>query len=343
MKTDLFRVESSNPSFLAYLHYEREVISVRDSLFSSLHSKSDRIAAAAEKIFDKKINNINQGGIPHLFEIFPWLLRDLTNLDYVKSHEISINWLALYLYVTFLDDHLDNKSKIEPDEFIAASVLAQTSLINLFKIVDKTKYEDLFKESLIRSAEYELKDVIEQALVYDESFTKSESASGKNAILLACAGAIAASTDRESDFIINITRELLLSVQLLDDLTDFEEDLNHGNITIPLNDIARNFEQTSLPRNIIIGFMLQSKSLFKVLERIEFSLGKVIALIHKSDANISQSNPALLYFIAMHSKVSLLRQYIESIEDSFENLSSKMQNKTMTRLQAKLTEIYCHT
>ncbi len=343
MKTDFFQTESSNPSFLAYLHYEHEVLSVRSGLFSSLHSKSDRIAVAAEKILEKKISAINQKGVPNLFEIFPWLLRDLTNLDYEKSHEISINWLALYLYVTFLDDHLDNKSKIEPDEFIAASVLAQTSLINLFKIVDNTKYEDLFKECLIRSADYELKDIIEQTVVYSESFAKSDSASGKNAILLACAGAVAASTEIESDFIVDITRELLLSVQLLDDLTDFEEDLNQGNITIPLNDIARDLKETSSSRSVILGLMLHSKSLFKVVEQIEFSLAKVVALIHKSNAIISQSNPALLYFIAMHSKVNLLRLYIKSIEDSFENLSLNMQDKVKSELAAKLNEIYCHT
>jgi len=292
---------------------------------------------------EKKILSTNNKGVPHLFEIFPWLLRDLTNLDHSKSREISINWLALYLYVSFLDDHLDKGSNINPDEFIAASVLAQTSLINLFKIVDNTKYEDLFKECLIRSAKFELQDVIEQSLVYNDSFTKSESASGKNAILLACAGAIAASNEKDSDFIIEITRELLLCVQLLDDITDFEEDFRQGNITIPLNDFFREIKPSNFSKNTMLEFMLQSDSLFKILDRIEISLTKVVDLIHTCCLNIHQTNPALQYFLAMLNKVSQLKLYIESIEGSFENLSTNIKETIRTEFESKLIEIYCHT
>jgi hypothetical protein len=343
MNREPYGLDNFNPSFLAFKHYENEILSVRGDLFSFLQSKSDRIAIAAEKILEKKILSTNNKGVPHLFEIFPWLLSDLTNLDYSKSREVSVNWLALYLYVSFLDDHLDKGSNINPDEFIAASVLAQTSLINLFKIVDNTKYEDLFKECLILSAKFELQDVIEQALVSKDSFTKSESASGKNAILLACAGAIAASNEKDSDFIIEIARELLLCIQLLDDITDFEEDFKQGNITIPLNDFIREIKPSYFSKNTMLEFMLKTNSLFKVLDRIETSLKKVVDLIHNHCVNIQQTNPALQYFSAMLTKVNQLKLYIESIEGSYENLSPNNQESIRTEFESKLIEIYCHT
>jgi len=343
MKPVLQEMKNSNPSFLLYTHYESEILSVRNGLLSSIYSKSERIAAAVDKILQKRINAINEKGIPHLFEIFPWLLRDLTNLDHDQAHDISINWLALYLYVSFLDDHLDIHTKIEPDEFIAASFLAQSSLINLFKIVNNTKYESLFKESLILSAKYELKDVIEKAIVHNDSFTKTNSATGKNAILLACAGALAASAENESDFIIDLTRELLFAVQLLDDLTDVEEDLIQGNITIPLNDIVRDCKLTLSSSGTIISLMIQSNSLHQVLVRIESSLSSVVALIHASGLKIQQSNSALQYFLVMLSKVSNLRLYIESIEDSYKIISTSKQEKVIKELEKKLKEIYCHT
>jgi len=343
MNQALYTLDNLNPSIIVFKHYENEILSVRYDLFSFLRSKSDRIATAAEIILEKKIVSTDNIGFPHLFEIFPWLLSDLTNLDYSKSKEISINWLALYLYVSFLDDHLDNCSNINPDEFIAASVLAQTGLINLFKIVNNTRYEDIFNECLIHSAKYELQDVIEQALVSNDSFAKSESASGKNAILLACAGAIAASNEKDSDFIIEITRELLLCVQLLDDISDLEEDFKLGNITIPLNDFIREVKPSYLSKNTMLEFMLQSKSLFKVLDRIEISLTKVVNLIHTSCEDIQQTNPALQYFLAMLNKVSQLKLYIETIESSFRSLPPTMQETIRAEFESKLIEIYCHT
>jgi hypothetical protein len=338
-----FETSISNPSLFIYQQYEGQILSTRNNLFVSLNSQSKEIGKATKKILERKFASSNSMGLPNLFEIFPWLLKDLTGLNSVKTCEISLNWLALYLYVSFLDDHLDLKTKIEPDEFIAASVLAQTSLINLFKIVDNTKYEVLFKECLIRSAKFELQDVIEQSLVCIDSFTKSESASGKNAILLACAGAIAASNENDCDFIVEITHELLLCVQLLDDITDFEEDLKRGNITIPLNDFIREVKPSNLSKNTMFEFMLQSNSLIKVLARIEISLTKVVDLIHTYCINIQQTNPALQYFLAMLNKVGQLKLYIESIEGSFENLSPNKQETVRTEFESKLVEIYCHT
>lgn len=343
MRQELYQVKHSNPSFLIYNHYEKQILSARSSLFSSLKTKSARIAAAAQKILEKKLNSKYEKGLPHLFEIFPWLLKDLTNLDYTKAHEISVNWLALYMYVSFLDDHLDLKTRIEPDEFIAASVLAQTSLINLFKIVDNTKYEELFRDSLICSAKYELKDIMEQAIIYNDIFTKSESASGKNAILLVCAGAVAASTEKNSDFIIDLTHELLLSIQLLDDLTDIDEDIARENITIPLNDVVSKLDSTALNRTTIICLMLQSKSLYYILMRIESSLSNMIILIHTSTGDIHASNPAFVYFQNLLTNVGQLRLYIESIDDSFNNMSVANQGRLIEELESKLADIYCHT
>lgn len=343
MKLDLHHVNQSNPSSTIFYHYESQILSTRSSLFSSLKTKSERIAIVAESILNKKINSKNEKGLPHLFEIFPWLLKDLTGLDHSKAHEISINWLALYIYVSFLDDHLDLKTKIKPDEFITASVLVQTSLINLFKIVDNTKYEELFRECLIRSAKYELKDVVDQAIFHNDDFTKSDSASGKNAILFACAGAVAASMEKNSDFIIDLTGELLLAAQLLDDLTDIEEDFAQGNITIPLNSVTRELDGTTSNRINILSLMLQSRSLFNVITRIESSLSNLIVIINTSDVLIDPSNPALVYFQNLLTKVAQVRIYIESIEVSFKNTSNATQERLIEELQTKLEEIYCHT
>lgn len=337
------QMNHSNPSLLIFHHYEPQILSARNSLFSSLKATSDSLAIAAERILERKINSKNEKSLPHLFEIYPWLLKDLTNLDFGKAHAISVNWLALYMYVFFLDDHLDLKTKIEPDEFLAASVLAQMSVINLFKIVDNTKYENLFRDSLIRSAKYELKDVIEQTLVCNDNFSKSESASGKNSILLACASAVAASTGKDSDFIIDLSRELLLSIQLLDDLTDIEEDIVQGNITIPLNIFGSKLAKTSLDRNEIITLMLQSKSLYNTIERIESSLAKVVKLIHALDIKIHPSNPAIVYFQDLLTVVSQLKLFIESIEGSFNTLTVASQKELIKELETKLTQIYCHT
>ena len=247
-----------NPSFYLFTEHKKDILSTRESLFSFLEKKAPSMSLAVKNILERKLEQTQIDELPLMFELFPWIIKDLTGLSWRKTHEVSINWLAVNLYISFLDDHLDSKIEIKADEFLGASLLSQKGLINLFKIVSGTKFEKLFTDSLFNAANFQLEDVIDRAMVTKTNLEKSKSASGKNQILIACAGALAASKEDHSEFIIRLTNKILIVVQFLDDLADVESDLKHNNITVLLNEVVKesridvkNIERKELIKELI--------------------------------------------------------------------------------------------
>ena len=283
--------------------------------------------------------------LPMMFELFPWVIKDLTGISLKKIHEISVSWLSIYLYVSFLDNHLDTKAEIKPEEFLGASILAQKGLINLFKIVNGTKYEKLFTDSLFSSAINQLVDVFEQKKVYENYYEKEKSASGKNKILVACAGALAASTEKHSQFIIDLTNELLLTIQFLDDLADFEDDLKHRNITVLLNEIAKdkNFDFSDFERKVLIGKLISTGSLYNVIKKIEASLSTSILLMNKTAIKNKKSNSSYKFISSLHLDISLLSDFLKKCKNNFKNLAVEKQNEIIEYADKAITNIYLHT
>ena len=334
-----------NPASLFYKDQEKNVMSVRQSLFSSLEKKSPMLGVAAKGILQRKLNQANQKNLPMMFELFPWLIRDLTCLSWKKTHEISINWLAIYLYVSFIDEHLDLKTEIKPEEFLGASILAQKGLINLFKIVNGTKFEKLFKDSLLDSANFQLVDVLEQAKVTEEKFEKAKSASGKNKILIACAGALAATKESDSRFIIDFTKKILLAVQYLDDLADFEDDLKQKNITVLLNEVAkkRNLDLKQIKKIELVYELIISGSLLNVISKIEKSLLTSIVLIDSNANKKKGYNPSYRFFTSLYLEVLMLRTLLENNQNNFKELPSKSKKRIIEKVERAITKIYLHT
>lgn len=334
-----------NPASLLFFDHENNINSVRKSLLSNLKKRSLPIATGIENILNRKKDEAKNKNLPHLFELFPWLLKDLTGLDHEKTYEIAINWLSLYLYISLMDDYLDFEMEIKADEFIGSSFLAHNGLINLFKIVNETRYEKIFSDSLFSSAKYQLNDVLVKPISYGESFEKAESASGKNSVLVACAGAVAASCENNSEFVIDLTQELLLSIQLLDDLADFEEDLINNNITILLNGIFTHnrMELKNITRSEIIHQLIISKSLLNVITRIESSLSTSISLILSRAQSQINSTSTFIYITSLFDEVFMLRTFLEVYQNEFEYLTNEKQNIIIKEIDKRIHRIYLHT
>ncbi len=346
MKNQIIDLEKTgNPSILLYHSHREDILSVRKTLFTSLDKRSPSIGKAARKILQKKLNHSPIKDLPMMFELFPWLMRDLSGLDKAKTKKISVSWLAIYLYVSFLDDCLDSKNEINADEFLSASVLAQKGLINLFKIVNGTKFESLFNNSLFTSANFQLLDVLEQARVNEDSFAKANSASGKNGILIACAGAFAASKNDKADFIVKLTNKLLLTVQFLDDLADFEEDFASKNITVLLNNAVKEgrLNPKTSGRNKLIQELISSGSLLSVVKTIESSLTTAIILINQEVKNNKKENPSYNFFTSLYLNVVSFRDYLESNQPGFSKLPFKKRSVVIEEIDKAIKKIYLHT
>jgi len=342
MSTNLGNV--GNPSAILFHAHEKNILSVRETLFASISSISVPMAKAAEDILMRKIDQAGGKSTVRLFEIFPWVLKDLADLSWHKTHDVSVNWLAVYLYVTFLDDHLDSKTNIKAEEFLGASILAQKGLLNLFKVVHGTKYESLFTNALLSSASSQLTDVLEQAEVKTEQFGKASSASGKNNILIACAGALAAACNTDSPFIIDFTKKLLLAVQLLDDLADFEEDFSRNNVTILLNDIyERNHDlQSKYSRKDILSKLVESGSLLNVIKRISNSMQAAKDLL-STNVRHKTRRPSVEFFQTIHKTIVSFESALSVYKIGYSSLSSIEKDTILDEVDNYVSRIYLHT
>lgn len=336
---------NENPSRLLFHNHEKDIFSTRESLFLSLKEKSPTMSSAIQGIFERKLKKASEDNLPLMFELFPWIIKDFTNISWKKTHEISINWLAINLYVSFLDDHLDSKTEIKADEFLGASILAQKGLLNLFKIVNGTKFEKLFNDSLFTSANFQFEDVINQKIVNENSVEKSKSASGKNQILIACAGALAASKQNDEKFIIALTRKILLAVQFLDDLADFEDDLKNHNITVLLNEVVKRekLDIQNVKRNEIIYELILSGSLLTVINVIESSLSASIVLIEGNKIKNKKTNPSFQFFTALYFEVLSLKNLLEDNRNNFSELPAKNRIEITEKVERAIAAIYLHT
>lgn len=345
MRTESIVRTSENPSRLLLQKHEKDVFSARESLFAFLKEKSPAMSLAAKEILERKLNKASEENLPLMFELFPWIIKDLTGLGWKKTHEISINWLAINLYVYFLDDHLDSKTEIRAEEFLGASVLAQKGLLNLFKIVSGTKFEKLFNESLFSSASFQLEDVLNQQVVSENNFAKAKSASGKNQILIACAGAFAASKEKDAKFIIQLTKKILLTVQFLDDLADFEDDFKSNNITVLLNKVIKENKLTTkdAQRNEIVFELISTGSLLNVIHKIESSLSASITLIEGIKIKNKKSNPSYQFFTSLYIEVLLLHQLLTNSKDTFLKLPERQQLEIIEKIDKAISRIYLHT
>jgi len=326
-------------------NYADNVNSVRTELLKGVKSKSPDFHDGIVNILNRIANKGYGKSLPNLFEIFPWVLRDITDLDYHRTHEISVNWLALYLYVSLVDDYLDLKIEILPNELLGSSFLATDGLIKLFKIVNGTQYEKTFTDSLFSSARFQLSDVVNQSISYNDSFTKAESASGKNTILLACAGVVAASCKNNSQFVIELTEKLLLAIQLLDDLADFEEDLLRNNITIILNglDDISVAQNEPITRYEILYKLISTGALWNVVSKIESLL---ITALHIIDQNTQlKRNPTTTkdFFTSILAEVKLLGGILIEFQEKFELLTKTEQTNIIEEVDKRIHKIYLHT
>ncbi|MEO6239798.1 MAG: hypothetical protein ABIQ40_00615 [Bacteroidia bacterium] len=336
---------TSNPSQLLFKSHEHSILSTRQALFSFITEKSPAMGVATNKILHRKLEQASKDNLPVMFELFPWIIKDLTGIGQRKINDISINWLALNLYVAFLDDHLDSKTEIKAEEFLGASILAHKGLINLFKIVHGTEFEKLFNDSLFSAAHFQLEDVLSQSKISRNKFSKLKSAYGKNGILIACAGALAAAKLEKADFIIDLTKSMLLSVQLLDDLADFESDFKQNNITTLLNDVATKRKKKYFPlkRRKIISDFISTGALLRVTQKVEQSLSTSVTLIENNVSGRTKSNPSYRFFTTLYVEVVSMRNLLEGLSSKFKAMPTKEKRAAITEVDKSISKICMHS
>lgn len=216
-----------------------EVEIVRKAFLTELAQLPEPLNTVATRQFLDRINRAKGRAV--LGEYAPWLIADLAGIaDRRAIRELAIPWLSIYTYIVFLDDMIDQQELADRELLLIASgLLLERALTKLHNLSADTKallakVDEYFTQTAI-AAVSELK----KHRLTIQSFSDEEIAvlGHKVASLKLCTfyilSARGVKTIGEVD--LKAIDALGTGIQLLDDITDWEEDWRVGNYTYPLS------------------------------------------------------------------------------------------------------------
>lgn len=193
---------------------------------SALHAFEGRLSRALDR--------------PMLGEFMPWLVADLLGISEVRPvQEVASAWLHVYLFTLMLDDFIDGRTppRRRNTEMITASLMLQRGVTRLvLRASNPGEMEQVLNDAFGTTAA-----AAHRELAHHRNRIKAFSMSDvtavgqKVALLRVCLRALEDLVPtRERGLLDYALSRLATGVQLLDDLTDWEEDLRGGNFTLPL-------------------------------------------------------------------------------------------------------------
>lgn len=272
-------------------------------------------------------------------EYYPWIIKELANIENEKFDKVTINWLPVYTSICMIDDEMDkNQINSSVENTVSEKVISTLGILNLYKIVNGTKYEELFLSSIIKSANGQLTDASTQGIKDVES--KEYSAKEKNKLLIALAGAMAASVEPNSEkskFIIDFSSNILTALQYLDDISDFSIDYNSQNYTYLLSLMNENTSLTS--DRDIISELLKSGALSRTLDKTINSLENSIELIQNvSFTNLD--NKAAILFVTLNQRLNSFHAFISKYSnENFDKLDIDHQQDVLNKVEKYIKDI----
>ncbi|MGV8018307.1 MAG: hypothetical protein AB2L26_09045 [Ignavibacteria bacterium] len=327
-----------NPSLLFYEYYKTDIEKCRERLFLEIGKGSTEFGNEVRKLLDKKLHT---SGSPLMGELFPWIISDLTMLNNSITYEISVGWLAIYLYTVFLDEYLDAPTLQTPSQIIAGSLLAKVGLLKISHFTTKTPYEDLVNEALTKSALCEKMDIEYQKKITNHSI-KERYSRGKNMVIFSCAYAFASQNERYAGFIIDFTNHLLLALQYLDDIADYDSDFKIGNYTVLLNYAlkdSRDLVKSSkiLTANELLKELILTGAFIRVLGKINDLLEKIAHLI--MDSGLIEDKPSIEFLFNLKSLCSEFCNLLINNRFTFRFKSQKEQQIVLDKVRHYITII----
>ncbi len=240
-------------------------------------------AAIALKAYEDRIERARERRL--LGEYAPWLMADLAGCDKRTIRQGAIAWLYIYLFVLMTDDFIDRPDARDPNELIVGALLLQrglTGALERFPAQHRYELTAALQEAFDWTAVAGIRELTDhRGRVTPFSQDQVRSTGKKLAMLRVCALAVASASDSlhvlaDIDAFIEF---FAVGLQLLDDLTDFDEDFQAGNWTMPLSKIVECGYATISPsvsrvvsRNELLALMIVSGAIESTLEEAIGSL-----------------------------------------------------------------------
>lgn len=217
----------NNPAIELLAQRREAVLRTRRRLCMRMDAIVPRSSEAVELLIHQRSVGSD---IPPVGELWPWLLADLAGIPEARIRREAEAWLALYLYSAVLDDALDELGTPQTINPIAASLLFQLGLSDLMALSAGTRWARVITDSANRAIRYQAADV-RLRTTRGNLRAKRQASAGKNTGYMAIAAAIGLGGRVDPSPLVQFSKRVLLALQHLDDIGDFEADYRSENFT----------------------------------------------------------------------------------------------------------------
>lgn len=274
--------------------FDQKVAASRKEFLSNVKSLPAPLDEVVIRNYTRRLNRTKSKIL--LGEYAPWFFADIAGIENEDAVAKFVqSWLNIYSYIIFVDDTIDRKDVPDRDLLIiAAGLLLQRGLSALYGIVKHHSKEDLrdaVDRSLTQAAAAATKEVRRRG-VWWRGYSRAEltTLGHKVAALKLCAyclrktGSFLDASNLNTDGIDAFST----GMQLLDDVTDWEEDWRARIYTYPL---ALTFQGMSrakilggsrpwtLTRGDVLGGMVITKALERTLSQSKEFLERAVVLL----------------------------------------------------------------
>lgn len=244
--------------------HSSEIERSRTDVLRELRRTSKPLARLVADLF-KSRHALNP---PAIGEVWPWLIGDLAGLPCIQVRRVAKAWLALYTYALMLDATCD-EAEAAPNalQALAGALLFEMGFGDFFAMTAGTPWNDVVRDAFRAAIHHQEADVRYASDPFDLR-AKKKSAAGKNSGFVICTAALAATTKVDGLMLEGFARSLMLALQHLDDIADFEEDWRSKNFTPILTRARkslRKVDRLSGGRSEILEALIVSGALRDVL------------------------------------------------------------------------------
>ena len=135
-----------------------------------------------------------------------------------------------------------------------------------------------------------------------------------------------------------------MSLQYLDDVTDFEEDFRTNNFTVLLSDAFKANTKFNLELKVgsnrkLLEELFVTGALKRVIEKIEILLNQSILLINKQGLNNHSKKISVDFFVSLQLCISSFNQFLKTNYKDFRELPIDKQNGILDKTQKYISII----
>lgn len=270
-----------------------------------------------------------------LGEYAPWLLADLCGFDQQdRLEEFILAWLHVYVYTLIVDDILDNQRRpSHPLELVAGSLLLERGLQRLHELDSKNSpktflshfQHDLDDLAIATFREFENRKRSPDDIEWKEISVDAD----KVRILNVCIDYFRAHGCSNPSAVHGwkSMRPLFEALQLLDDITDFEEDWKNGHWTLPIAlAISRLRLTKDSTKNVLAAMddngrlfsLIASGALVECLALVQFSIRSVVDAF-----SLTVESDAITFLRGIDNRCSEFRRTVDSFVQSTGELNTE--------------------